>query len=106
MRIEPNIHNPDCNISPDELYCLVFVGVVPAVAELDQLLVSELVVPHDDGHSLIRQLSLLARGFNVRSYSLRSMTHCTALAMTLQFAAASIKALFIQARKCSLASLT
>ena len=51
MTIEPNIHKPDCNISPDELYCLVFVGVVPAVAELDQLLVGELVVPHDAGHS-------------------------------------------------------
>ena len=74
----------------------MLVGVVPAVAELDQLLVGELEVPHGAGHSfhLMRQLSLLARGFNVRSYSLRSMTHCTALAMTLQFAAASVKALY------------
>ena len=49
--LEPNIHNPDCNISPDELHCLVLVGVVPTVAELDQLLVRELVVPHDGEHS-------------------------------------------------------
>ena len=65
------IFNPDCNISPDELDCLVLVGVVPAVAELDQLLVGELEVPHGAGHSfhLMRQLSLLARGFNVRSYT-------------------------------------
>ena len=71
MMIEPNIHNPDCNISPDELYCLVPIGVVPAVAELDQLLVGDLIVPHDAGHSfqLIRQLSLLVRGFNVRCVS-------------------------------------
>ena len=31
---------------PDELHCLVLVGVIPAVAELDQLLVGELKVPH------------------------------------------------------------
>ena len=71
MTLEPNIHNPDCNISPDELYCLVLVGVVPTVTELNQLLVGELIVPHDAGHSflLIRQLSLLVRGFNVRCVS-------------------------------------
>ena len=71
MTIELNIHNQDCNISPDELYCLVLVGVVPTVTELNQLLVGKLIVPHDGGHSfqLIRQLSLLVRGFNVRCVS-------------------------------------
>ena len=39
--------NQDCNKSPDELDGLVLVVVVPTVAELDQLLVGELEVPHD-----------------------------------------------------------
>ena len=96
MTIEPNIHNQDCNISPDELYCLVLVGVVPAVAELDQLLVRELIVPHDVAWTQFSvdqtTFTAVVRGFNVRSYSLCFMTHCTALAMTLQFVAASKKA--------------
>ena len=61
--------NQDCNKSPDELDCLVLVVVVPAVAELDQLLVSELKVPHDavvNSFHLIRQLSLLSSFYRVQ----------------------------------------
>ena len=44
--------------SPDELDGLVLVVVVPAVAELDQLLVGELKVPHDAGTRWCLQISL------------------------------------------------
>ena len=57
------IFNPDCNISPDELDCLVLVGVVPAVAELDQLLVGELKVPHI--YKLFHLNRQTSRWFNV-----------------------------------------
>ena len=58
--------NTVCNISPDALHHLVLVGVLAAVAELHQLPVDPLKVPHHVGYlncpEMIKQLSLEFNG--------------------------------------------
>ena len=58
--------NTVCNKSPDALHHLVLVGVLAAVAELHQLPVDPLKVPHHVGYlncpEMIKQLSLEFNG--------------------------------------------